>query len=131
MKQNNIQKGQQREWWAIAYLLGQGYEVFKNVSLQGPIDVVAWKNGYFYAFDIKTVGLMKNGNISDGEAKIEIGQRKRNIQLLSVTTCGKVFLPKKMISAEIAIPRHSSTMLQILKDHQHPSYHFTFHKNRR
>jgi hypothetical protein len=44
------------ELTACAWLLKQGYDVFRNVSDRGCIDIVAWKGTKFYYFDVKSAG---------------------------------------------------------------------------
>ena len=39
---------------AEAWLLEQGYEVFRNVSIHGPIDIVAIKGDTILKLDVKT-----------------------------------------------------------------------------
>jgi hypothetical protein len=42
---------------ACAWLLRRGYEVFRNVSPNGPADLVAWRPGYDpILVDVKTLG---------------------------------------------------------------------------
>jgi Holliday junction resolvase-like predicted endonuclease len=47
-------KGDHAELLASAWLLEQGYEVFRNVSSTGPIDIVAIKPGEILQIDVKT-----------------------------------------------------------------------------
>jgi len=46
-------KGAHCELVATAWLLKEGYEVFRNVSQHGIIDVVAMKDGLLHKFDVK------------------------------------------------------------------------------
>lgn len=46
-------KGARNEHAAILWLLEQGYEVFRNVSQHGPIDIVAVKDGETIFIDVK------------------------------------------------------------------------------
>ena len=46
-------RGALSELRACAWLLEQGYEVFRNVSDRGCIDVVALKDGETFYFDVK------------------------------------------------------------------------------
>lgn len=50
-------KGAQGELVAAAWLLGLGYEVFRNVSSVGPADLVAWspQTGGIFLIDAKAV----------------------------------------------------------------------------
>ena len=46
-------KGSRTELLACAWLLHNGYEVFRNVSTYGPIDIVAFKKGKILLLDVK------------------------------------------------------------------------------
>lgn len=46
-------KGSYAELRAAAWLLDQGYDVFRNVSQHGKIDIVAIKDGVIRCFDVK------------------------------------------------------------------------------
>ncbi len=50
---NRSRSGDIAELQAVAWLLDQEYEVFRNVGCTGPIDVVAYKDGKIILFDIK------------------------------------------------------------------------------
>jgi Holliday junction resolvase-like predicted endonuclease len=53
--------GAKNELRAAAWLMDQGYEVFRNVSPVGPGDLIAWdiKNGVFIPVDVKTASVTK------------------------------------------------------------------------
>ena len=48
------QRGAETELMACAWLLGQGYEVFRNVSPFGMIDIIAIKDGVTRYIDAKS-----------------------------------------------------------------------------
>jgi Holliday junction resolvase-like predicted endonuclease len=48
-------KGAQSELIACAWLLSQGYEVFRNVAATGAIDIIAMRDGELHYFDVKSV----------------------------------------------------------------------------
>lgn len=52
--------GARSEMIACAWLLGQGYEVFRNVSPFGDTDLIAQKNNEFFRFDVKTTTYSKS-----------------------------------------------------------------------
>ena len=56
-------KGDQAELIAQEYFIKKGYSVFKNISAQGPVDMVILDNdGYTLLIDVKAVSLReKNG----------------------------------------------------------------------
>jgi xanthine/CO dehydrogenase XdhC/CoxF family maturation factor len=47
-------QGAHSELVAAAWLRDHGYEVFRNMSAFGPIDIVGIKNGVIELFDVKT-----------------------------------------------------------------------------
>lgn len=54
-------KGARAELLAITFLLKEGYEVFRNVSPHGLIDIVALKGGVSVHFDVKTAQITSDG----------------------------------------------------------------------
>ena len=48
-------RGAYNELVAALWLMNQGYEVFRNVSAHGLIDIVAFRDGEMTKFDVKTV----------------------------------------------------------------------------
>lgn len=45
-------KGARNELAAACWLLEQGYEVFRNVSAHGSVDIIATRNGEIHFFDV-------------------------------------------------------------------------------
>lgn len=45
--------GARNEMQATVWLLNHGYQVFRNVSAHGPIDLIGMKDGVFTYFDVK------------------------------------------------------------------------------
>ena len=84
-------RGAMAELMACAWLLRNGFEVFRNVSSVGLIDVVAWKDGQFYAFDIKMVqyGITLTGFSNPKIPCLTEEQRKFRVLPLLVTTLGE------------------------------------------
>jgi len=56
-------RGAISELRACSYLLSSGYEVFRNVSAHGSIDVIGIKDGKVYYFDVKSARLAADGSI--------------------------------------------------------------------
>jgi len=52
--------GTRAELIACSWLLKEGYEVFRNVSPHGLIDVIAIKNGVILKLDVRSSGDDKN-----------------------------------------------------------------------
>lgn len=69
-------KGSHNELIAAAWLLQQGFEVFRNVSAHGEIDLVVFKHldGMFRPIDVTSLSLYQT---SEGE-KINIPYQKIN-----------------------------------------------------
>ena len=64
MPRNNKHiKGDQAELIAQEFFIKKGYGVFKNISAQGPVDMIVLDNdGYTLLIDVKAVSLReKNG----------------------------------------------------------------------
>ncbi len=78
-------KGDYCELLASAWLLDQGYEVFKNVSAVGPIDMVAvdLKNGDYTQIDVTqmTKNTTKSGKVS---VSYDYSKDKQGIRVLCV-----------------------------------------------
>lgn len=47
-------KGAHSELIACAWLLAEGYEVFRNISPYGLADIIAWKDGKMLLLDVKS-----------------------------------------------------------------------------
>ena len=47
-------RGAQTELIACAWLLGEGYEVFRNISPAGPVDIIACKGSQLLRIDVKS-----------------------------------------------------------------------------
>jgi hypothetical protein len=74
-------KGSQSELVACAWLLQRGYEVFRNVSAHGPVDIIGLKDGVAYRFDVKT---------TDGtEPALTAEQQALDVRAIVVTDDGK------------------------------------------
>jgi hypothetical protein len=105
-------KGAHAELVACVWLLGQGYEVYRNVSQHGAIDVIAIKDGVPLFLDIKSgLGAGKPG-ISQEQAALgvialivdENGQchidtlprvKGNGSKARPCQRCGKVFIPRE------------------------------------
>ena len=86
-------RGPYSELIASAWLLEHGYEVFKNQSDRGPMDLVAFKGGEFLLIDVKTALMRvgKKGNISfrhRGNGALTDEQTTLGVRALYVTPDG-------------------------------------------
>lgn len=80
-----IQKGAIAEYKASIWLLEQGYEVYRNVSPAGPVDLIAIKDGQVIEIDVKTLQITgKHNDFVFSLAKLSDKQRARGIRVLWV-----------------------------------------------
>ena len=54
IKHSNSRVGDLSEFYAVTWLWDNGYEVFLNAGTQGPIDLIAYKDGNATLIDVKT-----------------------------------------------------------------------------
>ena len=66
-------RGAHSELIACAWLLSQGYEVFRNVSPCGLTDLVTLRDGVLQRFDVKTVAKHRNNLPFLSDAQIKEG----------------------------------------------------------
>lgn len=64
--------GAQSEMIAAAWLLAQGYEVFRNVSQHGLADIIATFGDEVSRFDVKSRLLGREGHLSDEQAALGV-----------------------------------------------------------
>lgn len=86
--------GAASELTACAWLLMEGYEVFRNVSSTGPIDLIAARDGMMLFIDVKTAGLCfdKHGTPTQlRKSALRKNQIDSAVTLLYVTKCGRCF----------------------------------------
>ena len=55
ISESTHRKGDFAEYYAITWLWDNGYEVFPNAGSNGPIDMVAFKDGGITLIDVKTL----------------------------------------------------------------------------
>ena len=75
VRRTSVTRQKHRGGWAevvaCAWLLEQGYDVFRNVSATGPIDVVAVKGRETLYIDVKLLAVyMKTSIVKFGDAKV-------------------------------------------------------------
>lgn len=115
-RNHNKHRGAISEMIACSYLLEQGYEVFRNVSAHGAIDLIAIKNSEVHYFDVKTAAVRGDGSalspkltteqhrigvkplmvLPDGSVKEGIPPSRCAEELLC-PTCQKMFLRRKAL----------------------------------
>lgn len=76
-------KGARAELIAITFLLKEGYEVFRNVSPHGLIDLVAIKGGVTTHFDVKTGQIATDGR-TRLMARLSLDQVAAEIKCINV-----------------------------------------------
>lgn len=81
-------KGARSELVATVWLLERGYEVFRNVSQHGIIDLIARdpETGEIRLFDVKTVAryVKQDGSVSRKTAPLSEDQLKCDVRLIAV-----------------------------------------------
>jgi hypothetical protein len=108
MMKHGKHRGAESELKACAWLLEQGYEVFRNVSAFGVIDIVAIKDGVVRCIDVKSTAQGSlNGTAAENEG-VEIlfplpdgGFRFRKKQSKFIT---RERTPRELILQRIAPP---------------------------
>ncbi len=80
---NKKHQGAKSELIASAWLISQGYEVFRNVSPFGPIDIIGIKNEVISFFDIKTYNPALRARHT-----ITAEQQKHNVKIITVDKSG-------------------------------------------
>jgi Holliday junction resolvase-like predicted endonuclease len=70
--------GARSELIACAWLLAEGYEVFRNISPCGLVDIIALKDGKTFFFDVKT-----------GRGRLSSKQTKEGVLRLMITWTGE------------------------------------------
>lgn len=74
-------RGAASELIASTWLLRQGYDVFRNVSPHGKIDIVAIREGEVTFVDVKTIGHTK---LKDGSIVFRISKRPEIMALAGI-----------------------------------------------
>ena len=90
-------RGGWAEMVACCWLLQRGYEVFRNVSAHGSIDVVAIKDGEVFKFDVKGITQNYSGTPSLKEEQLQIG-----VKALVVYEDGRVIIVDNQVSSKSA-----------------------------
>lgn len=80
MEQKHI--GAHNELVATCWLLQHGYEVFRNVSPHGYVDIIGMKEGKLTLFDVKKASILSNGEPT--ELKLRAEQIALGVKLLMV-----------------------------------------------
>jgi Holliday junction resolvase-like predicted endonuclease len=75
-------RGAKSELLACAWLLDQGYEVFRAVHHDGLADIIAYKAGSFTLIDVKTLSV-RNGAQSY-HAALTAHQMRNSVRLLTI-----------------------------------------------
>jgi Holliday junction resolvase-like predicted endonuclease len=68
-------EGDYAEIIACSWLLKEGYEVFRNISSKGPIDIIGWKNGETFLFDVKSAhnnSPVRKNTLTEEQVKMDV-----------------------------------------------------------
>lgn len=87
-------KGAHKELIACTWLLEQGYEVYRNVSSCGAVDIIAEKDGILIRFDIKSC---LNIDKTNYKSLITDEQRKLGVKLLYVDNNNRCLIQTEAI----------------------------------
>jgi hypothetical protein len=89
-------KGALAELLACQFLMSKGYEVFRNLSPTGSIDIVAIKQKEIRKIDVKLCRTDKDGIIK-GRRKPKIWQKNLGIEFLCVSAKGQCYFESDII----------------------------------
>ena len=85
--------GDVAEYYAITYLLDQGYLVFRNTCCTGPVDLLAiTPEGETILIDVKTVRSSSDSNAPSNRTPL---QKQMGVQLLDFDADSRTFSWKK------------------------------------
>lgn len=87
-------RGALNELAVAAWLLEQGYEVFRNVSPHGPVDIVGMKGGEIFLFDVKGVSTLAQNDLSYLNYRTE-EQIKMGVKIIARDPCGIRIIEEK------------------------------------
>ena len=115
--------GASSEMIACAFLLKNGYQVFRNVSASGSIDIMAKKKGIVRSFDVKTM----TKNISSKSTNRVIykktkKQREEMVEILTVDINGNCHFESdvRRIFSEIRKRKRSISVVTMRQKTQYP-----------
>lgn len=94
--------GSRNELIACAWLLEQGYEVFRNVSQHGEIDIIAMRGDDILKLDIKSGSSLQSGEIS--ASKISNTQFLLGVKRLIVMPDGRCVIDRESITGAMSRP---------------------------
>lgn len=100
-KQPHLADGAWGEAVATAWLIEQGFHVFKNVAGKGPIDLVGVLDGQAHYFDVKT--LQTEGMGMKGGGQLTARQVMMGVRLLYVTSLGICGFERSEVLAKLRI----------------------------
>jgi hypothetical protein len=100
-------RGAYNEHLAIAWLIAQGYEVFRNVSAHGIIDIIACRGAETIRLDVKSRAVGSTNNRSaqlEAGVKLLVVGRSGTFEIIDLpvparrvcVVCTSEFTPKKM-----------------------------------
>jgi Holliday junction resolvase len=92
-------RGSWAELTACSYLLSEGYEVFRNVSMCGVIDIVGIKGETVRRFDVKYIG-------GGSSVQLSAEQVQAGVELLCVGADGQCFTVSPPLMEERPLHAH-------------------------
>lgn len=106
-------KGAHSELIAVTWLLSEGYEVFRNVSSHGPIDIIAFRDGETLLLDVKSRAYMHG----DGAAKpprITPEQSVLGVKLLLVDINGRCTIIRNPLHTGEVTRTHCAKCFEVI-----------------
>ncbi len=86
---NTSKKGAVAEYMAANWLLSKGYEVFKNLTPTGKVDIIAWKGEEMHLIDVALCSRSKRtGGYSDNKKGVAESNAHLGIKILCVLDTG-------------------------------------------
>ncbi len=89
---------------AATWLMKQGYEVYRNLSACGKVDLLAERNGELIKIDVKTAHTRKDGSFYRPTSEIKL-QNAQNISILFAFPSGDCKWDYEIIPSKPGRPR--------------------------
>ncbi len=80
--------GARNELTACTWLLNQGYEVFRNVSPFGDVDIIAMRDGKTLLIDVKSAHYTVRGEVSPESNRLKASQVAAGVLRLNIYNDG-------------------------------------------
>ena len=95
-------RGARNELIACAWLLGEGYEVFRNISQHGDVDLIGMRDSQITFFDVKAALYRTDGKPSPHNNRLSEAQILAGVKCLNVYPDGACAIVDNATSRETA-----------------------------